>query len=55
MTCPLTAQQATVEQQAAKKVTKTKETSSVYSSIFVDKKASERETYACRSVGARYI
>ena len=44
-----------MERQAVNKVMKTKEKSSVYSSIFVDKKAVERETYACRSVGARYI
>ncbi len=44
-----------MEQQAVKKVMKTKEKSSVYNSIFVDKKTAERETYACRSVGARYI
>ena len=47
--------QATVEHRAVKKVMKTKEESSVYNSLFLDKKAVERETYACRSVGARYL
>ena len=44
-----------MEERAAKKVKQAKDKSTVYNSIFLDKTAQQRETYACRSVGARYL